>query len=206
VRASGPVQIRDLGRAAARCSGESGELEGRSSEWLPAWLPAAQDTGHRDALVLVTSIGPSTGEGTAPCPAQTPPPNPTAAGPGDGRVLSRPSSRVHEPGTLTEAVALRSQTVLTGSGSHRYSYGGFGGGHPHFHPHTSDVLFAPTDGPLMARTVSDDPRLVGPAPAWSRLTCGYVVERVTGIEPALSAWEVHRSVPSYAVTCDGTCP
>jgi hypothetical protein len=30
---------------------------------------------------------------------------------------------------LTEAVALRSQTVLTGSGSHRYSYGGFGAGH-----------------------------------------------------------------------------
>jgi hypothetical protein len=124
----------------------------------------------------------------------------------DGRVLSRSASRVHEPCSLTDAVVLRSQPTLTGSGSHRYSYGGFGGGHPHFHPHTSDVLFAPTDGPLMARTVSDDPRLVGPAPAWSRLTCGYVVERVTGIEPALSAWEVHRSVPSYAVTCDGTCP
>jgi hypothetical protein len=33
-----------------------------------------------------------------------------------------------------EAVGLRSQTVLTGSGSPRYSYGGLGGGHPHFHP------------------------------------------------------------------------
>jgi hypothetical protein len=31
------------------------------------------DTGHRDALVLVTSIGPSTGEGTAPCPSHAPP-------------------------------------------------------------------------------------------------------------------------------------
>ena len=41
---------------------------------------AAHDTGHRDALVLVTTIGPSTGEGTAPCPAQPPPPNPTAEG------------------------------------------------------------------------------------------------------------------------------
>jgi hypothetical protein len=29
------------------------------------------------------------------------------------------------------AVAPRSQTVLTGSGSPRYSYGGLGGGHPH---------------------------------------------------------------------------
>jgi hypothetical protein len=35
----------------------------------------------------------------------------------------------------TRAVALRSQTVLTGSGSHRSSYGRFGGGHPHFRPH-----------------------------------------------------------------------
>ena len=35
--------------------------------------------GTRDVLVLVTNIGPSTGEGTAPCPAQTPPPNPIAA-------------------------------------------------------------------------------------------------------------------------------
>ncbi len=34
----------------------------------------------------------------------------------------------------------------------------------------------------------------------------HYLERVTGIEPALSAWEVHRSVPSSAVTCDGTCP
>jgi hypothetical protein len=74
--------------------------------------------------------------GPRPGPAQTPPPDPTAAGPGDGRVLSRPSSRVHEPCGLTEAVALRSQTGLTGSGSFRSSYGGFGGGHPRFHPHT----------------------------------------------------------------------
>jgi len=118
--------VRDLGRAAARCSGESGELEGRSSAWLPAWLPAAHYTGHRDALVLVTNIGPSTGEGTATCPAQTPPPNPTAAGPGDGRVRSRPSWRVHEPCNSPDAVVLRPQTVLTGSGSHRYSYGGSG--------------------------------------------------------------------------------
>ena len=124
-------QSMTQGALLARCSRQSGELEGLVS----AWLPAAHEIRRRDALLLLTSIGPSTGEGTAHCPAQTPPPNPTAAGPGDGRVRSSPSSRVHEPCTSTEAVALRSQTGLTGSGSHRSSYGGFGGGHPHFHPH-----------------------------------------------------------------------
>jgi hypothetical protein len=34
-----------------------------------------------------------------------------------------------------EAVALRPQPGLTGSGSYGPSYGGFGGGHSHFHPH-----------------------------------------------------------------------
>jgi len=34
------------------------------------------------------------------------------------------------------ALWVRSQAVLTGSGSHRSSYGGFAGGHPHFHPHS----------------------------------------------------------------------
>ena len=60
--------VRDLGRVPARCSRQSGEPECRPSAWLPAWLPAAHDAGHRDALVLVTDIGPSTGEGIAPCP------------------------------------------------------------------------------------------------------------------------------------------
>jgi hypothetical protein len=43
----------------------------------------------------------SRGAVTAPCPSQAPPPNPTAAEPGDGRVRSRPSSRVREPCSLT---------------------------------------------------------------------------------------------------------
>jgi hypothetical protein len=38
---------------------------------------------------------------TAACPAQTPPPNPTAAGPGDGLVQSSSSLRVHEPLSFT---------------------------------------------------------------------------------------------------------
>jgi hypothetical protein len=50
---------------------------------------------------------------------------------------------------------------------------------------------------LMARTVSDDLRLVRPGLTVSPLTCAYSVERVTGIEPALSAWE---AVPSGPVT------
>ncbi len=46
-------------------------------------------------LALVASNGPTQKRGLRPCPAQTPPPNPTAAVPGDGRVRSSPSSRVH---------------------------------------------------------------------------------------------------------------
>jgi hypothetical protein len=45
------------------------------------------------------------------------------------------------------------------------------------------------NGPLMARTVSDHPRLVRPGLAVRSLTCALRLERVTGIEPALSAWE-----------------
>ena len=114
--------VRDLGRAAARRSRESGELEGRSS----AWLPAAHETGHRDALVLVTDIGPSTGERTAPCPAQTPPSNPTAAEPVGRRVLSRVGVADHK---------VTPKAPWTGSGWREYSYGGFGGGQPHSSGH-----------------------------------------------------------------------
>ena len=53
--------VRDLGRVPVRCSCEPGELEGRSSVWLPAWLPAAHDAWHGDALVLVTTFGPLPG-------------------------------------------------------------------------------------------------------------------------------------------------
>jgi hypothetical protein len=48
----------------------------------------------------------------------------------------------------------------------------------------------------MARAVPDDPRLVRPGLAESPLTCGYTVERVTGIEPALSAWEAGNKLGS----------
>ena len=65
----------------------------------------------------------------------TPPPNPTAAKPRDGRVLSRPSSCVHEPSTST-----RSGCPVVTDGLDRFRESQIllrrvGGGHPHFHPH-----------------------------------------------------------------------
>ena len=120
--------VRYLGFAAARCSHRSGELHGRSSVWLPAWLPSA---GHHHALVLVTTIGPLPGDVTAPCLAQAPPPNPAAAEPDGRRVLSRGGAADHE---------VTPQAPLTGSGCREHSYGGFGGGHPHFLLHVPDLL------------------------------------------------------------------
>src|SRR5215813_4973535 len=63
---------------------------------------------------------------TAPGPAQTPPPNPTAAGPDGRRVLSGGGVADHE---------VTPQAPLTGSGWREHSYGGFGGGHQQFHLH-----------------------------------------------------------------------
>ena len=68
---------------------------------------------------------------TAPCPPQAPPPNPIAAEPDGGRVLSRGGVADHE---------VTPQAPLTGSGCREYSCGGFGGGHPHFLPHSPDLL------------------------------------------------------------------
>ena len=66
------------------------------------------------------------------------------------------------------------------------------------------------NGPLMARTVHDDPRLVRSGLAESPLTCGYVVERVTGIEPApnphYQLGNLCRPGPSCGLTCGAGCP
>jgi hypothetical protein len=87
--------VRDLKLVSAGCPCWSARCEGRSS----AWLPAARDAGHRDALVLHQHrTFDRRGDRALSC--SDPPPNPTAAVPGDGRVRSRPSSRVHEPGSL----------------------------------------------------------------------------------------------------------
>src|SRR5271165_20423 len=98
-------------------------------------LPAAHDTGHRDALVLLTDIGPSTGVGTAPCRAETRPPNPTAAGRGDGGVRSRLSSRVHEPCTLPRRLACATDGLDRFRES-RILLRRVRGRHPRFQPHT----------------------------------------------------------------------
>jgi hypothetical protein len=58
----------------------------------------------------------------------------------------------------------------------------------------------------MARTVSDDPRLVRPGPAENPLTCAFRVERVTGIEPALSAWEAVSFGPVTWPDMRAGCP
>jgi len=68
---------------------------------------------------------------TAPCASQTPPPNPIAADPDGRRVLSGGGAADHE---------VTPQAPLTGSGCREYSYGGFGGGHPHFLPHAPNLV------------------------------------------------------------------
>jgi hypothetical protein len=57
--------------------------------------------------------------------SQAPPPNPIAAEPDGRRVLSGGGAADHE---------VTPKAPLTGSGWREYSYGGFGGGYPHFHP------------------------------------------------------------------------
>jgi hypothetical protein len=57
-----------------------------------------QESGLRRPVLLAVAY--LAGRSSRPPPgwnSPTPPPNPTAAEPRDGRVLSRPSSRVHEP-------------------------------------------------------------------------------------------------------------
>ena len=43
-------------------------------------------------------------------------------------------------------------------------------------------------------------------PMLSGVNCGFVVERVTGIGPALSAWESDRSGPLTALTSESDAP
>jgi hypothetical protein len=103
-----------------------------SCECYPLWVAAV---GSRWLLLLLSPLLSAAGPGphrrglpgvvTAPCPSQAPPPNPIAAEPDGRRVLSR-------VGVADHAVTLKAP--WTGSGWREYSYGGFGGGHPHFHP------------------------------------------------------------------------
>ncbi len=62
------------------------------------------------------------------------------------------------------------------------------------------------NGPLMARTVCYGPRLVHPGLGESPLAWAFAVERVTGIEPALSAWEAVLSELLSGLSCKKACP
>jgi len=98
--------------------------------------PTVHDGWHLGALVLADPTGPALARGPHPCPDRPLPrtrllPHLVT----DGFCQARLRVYLnHAP--LPGPVALRSQTGLTGSGSHRYSYGGFGGGHLRFQPHT----------------------------------------------------------------------
>ena len=123
----------------------------RESRESYALSPVADDSGW--PLLLLSAVGsvphfhglpadsvtpwsspPSPGlfPATRPRPvlSQAPPPNPIAAEPYGRRVLSRGGAAHH---------AVTPEAPLTGSGCREYSYGGFGGGHPHFHPHADDL-------------------------------------------------------------------
>ena len=77
------------------------------------------------------SPGPPPATRPHPVLSQAPPPNPIAAEPYGRRVLSGGGAADHE---------VTPKAPLTGSGCREHSYGGFGGGHPHFHPHAPDLL------------------------------------------------------------------
>jgi len=64
--------------------------------------------------------------------------------------------------------------------------------------------FPLANGPVMARTVTDDRGPVTPGSGRAALPAALALERVTGIEPALSAWELYGAValrPADSVTC-----
>jgi hypothetical protein len=95
--------VRDLGRAAARCSGESEELEDRSFVWLPGGL----GIWHPGALVVVIASAAALARRPYYWPPQTPPRDPTASRPYGRRVLSRVGGADH---------AVTPEAPWTGSG------------------------------------------------------------------------------------------
>jgi hypothetical protein len=59
---------------------------------------------------------------------------------------------------------------------------------------------------LMARLARVSTCKTTNEPEEQALTCGFTADRVTGIEPALSAWESVRSALLCGLTCDSVCP
>ncbi len=62
------------------------------------------------------------------------------------------------------------------------------------------------NGPLMARQANCDAPGTEALPWRYPLTCCFVVERVTGIEPALSAWEAVLSELLSGLSCKEAYP
>ena len=130
----GPLTAGLFGDAAIESGGgcTSVIFSARDDSELHGLLDRSQDVALH--LISLNQIGGSSpGDVTAPCPAQTLPRTRLLPDLATDGVRSSPSWRVHEPCTLTEAVAPRPHTGLTGSGRHRYSRGGFAGGHSPFH-------------------------------------------------------------------------
>ena len=102
---------------------------------------------------------------------------------------------------LRRRLPCRSQTGLTGSGSHRSSYGGFGGGHPHFHPHARPPV---TRLPYEPTVLTDHDSSEVPLPP---VTCGDGVEPSSQLRliPRMSrAREMYRS--GTRTVGPGSCP
>ena len=99
--------------------------------WSCSTFPRSPGRRQPDALVLIAISGLFPATWPRPVLARAPPPNPIAAEPDGRRVLSGGGAADHE---------VTPQAPLTGSGCREYSYGGFGGGHPHFHAHAFYLL------------------------------------------------------------------
>ncbi len=111
------------------------------SSWLPSVPP---DRRQRDALVLAAISRPASGNPAEPRPGPGPSPEPDSCRTirQTGSVKGRRSRSRVTP-----------QAPLTGSGCREHSYGGFGGGHPHFYPHADDLRPSSPAGPSPKRRV-----------------------------------------------------
>jgi hypothetical protein len=82
------------------------------------------------SLVLVAITRPVSGNPAAPDPVSGPSPEP------DSCRTIRQTGSVRGRRSRSRVTP---KAPLTGSGCREHSYGGFGGGHPHFHPHAPDL-------------------------------------------------------------------